>query len=258
MPDGISVSPETLREKSNAILAIDEKLDAASGSEAAGKRALANSLATENEAMWKKVADNLVTNLSKIEDPSAMVGAFTGVVKSLNDKFKTAADEYLAKEVANRQTDVVTISDEEMATLNSERKNLVDQFKALKNILDMFDQDVSDIPEPKKRTGSRGKRGPRVLTGFDFYIDGKARSASQNSLSSIANTVCTELNWKTSDLRNFLTEKGIDLQNPGEGFEVELPTDPAVTLKAVKGEPQAADEEEDDETDDEETVETEE
>lgn len=253
---GISVSPDTLREKSNAILAIDEILDAASGSESAGKRSLANSLATENEVAWKKVADNLVGGLSKIEDPAVLAGAFTGVVKAMNDKFKESIDAYLSAEVASRQTDAPAVAPEVLEAKLAERKNLVEQFKALKNILDMFGQDTSDIPDPKKRTGSRGKRGPRVLTNFDFFIDGEARSASQNSLSSIANTVCSGLNWKTSDLRSFLTENGVDLQNPGEGFEVTLPTDPPKVLKAVKGEAPVADDE--DEVEDSEATEEEE
>lgn len=254
---GISVTPETLLEKVNEVAAIDEKLDAASGSESAGKRALANSLATEHEGVWKKVADSIVANLSKIENPDQQVASFTGVMKSLNDKFKETVDTFLSKEVANRQTETVTLSDEELSSLTTQRKNLVEQAKALKNILEMFGQDVSGIPDIKKRTGSRGKRGPRVLTNYDFFIDGTPRSKSQNTLSSIANTVCADLNWKTQDLKNFIAEKGIDLTNPGDGFEVTLPTDPPKTLKVVKGEPSAEDDEDEEEVDDEAEEETE-
>lgn len=248
---GISVTPETLQSKYDEIFAIDEKLDAASGSESAGKRALANSIASETENSWKKVADNLVSAFEKIDDPQIRVGAFTGVLKSVQDRFKNEVDEFLAKEVANRSTDQVEISAEELSQMTDARRELVEQYRALRNILEMFGSDVSTIPEPKKRTGARGKRGPRVLTNYDFYVDGEARTASQNSLSSIANTVCKDLGWKTVDLRNFLVEQNIDLENPPAEFSVTLPEPVNKVLKGVKGEPQVDDD--DDEVDPEET-----
>jgi hypothetical protein len=259
MADGISVTIDSLKEKSDEILAIDEKLDAASGSEDAGKRALANSLASEYASVWKSPADKMVTSISKIEDMEQRAAAFTGVVKSLQEAFKKEVDSFLEETVKARQADnpTETLSEDELNSLSESRKTLVEQFRALKNILDMFGQDTSVVPDPKKRTGSRGKRGPRVLTDYDYFIDGVARSKSQNSLSSIANTVCADLGWKTADLRSFLTDKGIDLTNPPAEFEVQLPTDPPKTFKAVKGEPAASDDDDEEVEEEEEVTETE-
>jgi hypothetical protein len=250
MPEstGISVTPEKLQEKYNEIKELDEQLDAASGSESAGKRALGNQLASEYETQWKKSADNLVNTLQKIEDPSQKAGVFTGILNHVNSILKEEIDNFLAAEVATRQSEMVPVSAEDLQALTDSRKTNVEQYRALRQILEMFGQDVSTIPEPKKRTGARGKRGPRVLTGFDFAIDGAVRSSSQNNLSSIANTVTSDLNWKTIDLRNFLEEKlaetGHSLQNPPvEGFEFTLPNGKVLT--ATPGE--EAPEDEDDE-----------
>jgi hypothetical protein len=246
MAEGISVTLDSLRDKYSEIETIDQQLDAASGSESAGKRALVNALVAENENVWKKPADSLVNSLNKIEDVAIRTAAFHGVVKALNDSFKDQIEEFLAKEVEARKSDAVVVPPEEIETLSTSRKNLVEQYKALRNILEMFGQDVTTVPEPKKRTGARGKRGPRVLQGYNYSIDGKERSASQNSLSSIANTVCSDLGWKTVDLRNFLTEQGIDLTDPPETFSVTLPNNHV--LAAVRGE-----EDEDEVVDEEET-----
>jgi hypothetical protein len=220
---GISVSPDTLRAKFDEIAVIDEKLDSVSGGADSGKRALANQIASETSGSWKKVADNLVASLAKIEDPNDLTGAVTGLIKSVNDSFKESIDKYLTEQVEARKNDAPAVSDDEVAELSTSRKELVEQYKALRQILEMFGNDVSTIPEPKKRTGSRGKRGPRVLTNFSFSIDGKERTSSQNSLSSIANTVCADLNWKTADLKNWLAEQGLDFQNPEDSWEYTLP-----------------------------------
>lgn len=243
---GISVTPDTLRAKFDEIDAIDSKLDSVSGGADSGKRALANQIASETSASWKKVADNLVTNLGKIEDPNDLTGAVTGLIKAVNDSFKESIDKYLTEQVEARKSDAPAVSDSEIDELTSSRKELVDQYKALRQILEMFGNDVSAIPEPKKRTGSRGKRGPRVLTNYSFSVDGKERTSSQNSLSSIANTVCSDLNWKTLDLKNWLGEQGLDFQNPPEEFSYTLPNGKVLSAVAV--------EVDDDEVDDTETA----
>jgi hypothetical protein len=144
------------------------------------------------------------------------------------------------------------ISPEDLKVLMEERKDAVEAYKALRGILVIYEKNVDDIPEPKKRTGARGPRGKRILQGFDYYIDGELRTEKQNSLSSIANTLGKPLDWKTADLRKFLTDEGIDLENPGEGFTVMLPDPINKELRAERGEIQVVvDEDENGDEDDE-------
>jgi hypothetical protein len=248
---GIAVTPDILRAKVEDIAKLDEQLDAASGSEAAGKRALGNALAKEYENAWKGNADNLVEAIQKISDPQQLAGVYTGIISSLQDSFRTQIDEYLTKEVEARSENREQVDPAQIQEWTEARKVLMEQYKALRNILEMFEQDISGIPEPKKRTGARGKRGKRVLQGFDWFIDDEPRTEHQNSMSSIANTVCAPLGWKTADLRSFLEENGVDLQNPEDEFSIMLP-DPVNKKLSWKRRPVSLDEdpEEDDDDDD--------
>ena len=222
---GISVSPEILREKVAEIAQLDEQLDAASGSESAGKRAIQNALAAENEEGWRGVTDQLSAELNKYsDDVPKLVGLYSGITSTLSGEFKSKVDEFLAAEVKTRETNREQVSPEQISEWTEARKQLMEQYKALRGILELFEQDISGIEEPKKRSGARGPRGPRVLTGYDWFIDGEKRTDTQNSMSSIANTVCTPLGWKTADLRNWLTEQlGVDLENAPAEFEFTLP-----------------------------------
>jgi hypothetical protein len=258
---GISVTPDKLRAKLAEIEEIDQKLDAASGSEAAGRRALANQLASQYETDWKKPADQITSALNKSEDdPEKVAAIFYGIVNSLTKEFKQQIDAYLDQQVQENKVEQVTLTSEELDKLQKDRKENVDQYRALRQILEMFGQDVSGIAVPKVRTGARGPRGPRVLQGYEFYIDGKLRE--KTSISILANTVTSDLNWKTNDLRNFLNEKlaetGNSLEDPPEdGFEFELPN--GKVFKGVPGEPESVEDAdgEDDEDDDDENGETE-
>lgn len=251
---GIAVTPDILRQKVEEIAQVDEQLDAASGSEAAGKRALGNALAKEYESDWKQNADNLIAAIQKVDDPAKLAGIYTGIRDALADNFRTSVDEYLQAEVDSNKENRETVAPEQIAEWTESRKTLMEQYKALRGILELFEQDISGIPEPKKRTGARGPRGPRVLSGFDWFIDGEPRTESQNTLSSIANTVCSPLGWKTADLRNFLSEAGVDLQNPPSEYEIQLP-DPVNKKLSWKVRPvsldDAAEEDDDDLEDDE-------
>jgi hypothetical protein len=258
---GLSVTPEKLKAKLAEIEEIDQQLDAASGSEAAGRRALANQLAESNKE-WKKPADQIIAQLNKTEDPDDQAAIFYGIVNSLTKEFKTKIDAYLDQQVQENKVEQVTLTAEELNKLQSDRRENVDQYRALRTILEMFGSDVSGIKEPKKRTGSRGPRGPQVLKNWEFYIDGKHRP--DTSLSIIANTVTSgdPLNWKTADLRNFLNEKlaetGHSLENPPtdeDGFEFELPN--GKMFKAVPGEPESVEDSNGEEPEDDDDVEDE-
>lgn len=232
---GLSVDLGMLRSKYDEISTIDEKLAAASGNEAAGKRALANKIAEETSSTWNDTVTEMVNALSSIDDITALTGAVTGLRSKLNESFSKKIDEHLSKLVSEQKPDEAEkLSAEETESLISNRRALVDQYKALRAMLDLFGFDVDSVPEPKKMTGARGKRGPRVFKNFQFSIDDKELTANQNSLSAIANNMCKDLGWKVKDLHNFLSEQGIDIQNPPDEFEVTLPDPNGKKLSAKK------------------------
>lgn len=227
----IAVSPEVLRNKYSEIVVLDEKIAAASGSDTAGKRAIANNIASETNESWSAVVEQVTGHIETLSG-NTLVGTYTALISALNDKFREDVDGILSGLVEERSSDAPEISEEELAKVLADRKVLSDEYKALRNILEMFGQDVSDIPEPKRMTGSRGPRGPRTLSKFDYAVDGETRSKTQNSLSSIANTVCKDLGWKTKDLREFLVSQGLDIESPSDTWSYTLPN--GKVLSAVK------------------------
>lgn len=236
--NGIQVTPEALMAKYQEIAAIDEQLAAASGSTNVGKRALANSLMTDNTEVWQSLASQVVEVFKGVEDVETLVAAYTGVVETLKNEFSKSVDEYLEKQVAENQTETPDLNETQIAELEQQGRELREQYNALRSILDMFKMDIAHVPVPKRLSGSRGPRGPRTLSSFDYFIDGTERSKSQNSLSSIASTVCSDIQtpeghtWKTKNLRDFLVEKGLDINNPPDEWEFTLPN--GKVIKAVK------------------------
>lgn len=214
---GVSVSPDTLREKYNEITSIDEWLDSVSGGTSAGKTAIRNALIKENEATIGNMVDQIVKFLTD-KDETVKAGVFFGVSKALADQVGTGAEAFLtAQAEANKSTtEQVSASDEDITSRRAERKELVNQFNALKGILEMFGKqdEIADIPDPKVLRGAikGAKRAPRKINLMAFSVDGNAVSADQNSLSGVAALV----GIKAKELRAALTEAGIDLKNPSD------------------------------------------
>lgn len=232
---GINVSADALMEKYQEIAKMDEIIAAASGNDAAGKRAIANSIATETENKWAPTVEQILDAFTKL-DENTLVGAFTGLTSRMKERYGETVDKYLEIQKEARKSDAPSVSEEELNATLASRREAVEQYKALRGILVTFGRDVSHVPEPKKHTGSRGKRGPRVFSKFVFSIDGVERPASQNNLSSIANSVCkdcSETGWKVADLKAFLQAQGLDLENPSD-FSYELPN--GKTISGVKSE----------------------
>src|SRR5688500_7819235 len=131
----ITVDMSKLTEKFDEIAKLDEILDAASGNKDAGKRAIANQIATETESQTQKMVSNLVAAVQKIEDKNVLVGAYTAIQKALKDSFGEGVDTFLAKLVEERTSDAPKVSPEELEQVAANRKQLVGEWNALKNIL---------------------------------------------------------------------------------------------------------------------------
>lgn len=222
----MDVTKETALEQYAEIEKLDEVIEASSGSSDAGKRALANQIAAETEDQFKKLVENLVNNLNKIEDVKLLVGATTSITKALKDSYSEKTDKYLADLVEANKKDAPTVSDEELTSIVEKRRELVKIYGAMTQILEMLGQDIKDLPKPKKMTGPRGpqgKRGPRVPSNLQWSVDGKDRAATTNTLSSMAATLF-EPPIKTAEFREFLTTNGFNFENIPATFECKLPS----------------------------------
>lgn len=250
---GISVTPEALAEKGSEIDAIDEWLDAVSGSKAAGKRAIKNQLVRdfdgENvvDGIVKQILDYLNDNDADDEFQAAF---YYDLTSKLDNAVGDDADEFVkarqAEEEANQQ-DVEASEDEVRAKLEV-RKQLVKEFQALKGILEMYGQEeeIATIGDYQQRRGALPgqKRKPRKINRMNYQIDGEDLPEDKNTLAGVAST----LGVKVRALKAHLEEAGVDLKDPSD-FEVEYFNK---TITATLPEDLQDEEDDDDESDEDE------
>jgi hypothetical protein len=231
---------------------IDGVLDSLSGAQSAGKRAVINRL-------MKAVQDNIDIVFAKLDeqvfsdisDDDVFVGMYSGLVKSLESKYQPRQDAILESKAEEIKAETPVLTEEQIKDLTDSRKELVMKFKATKEIFKTFGMPgIDEVPDPKRRTGSHGKRGPRAITQFTWTVDGVRQSPDKDSLTGVA----SENGYENSKaLRDALREAGIDLKNPEDKIEFTLSNGKAlVGIKSVEDED---DDEDDDSEDDDETTE---
>jgi hypothetical protein len=250
----ITISLSQLTDLGDKIAGIDVTLDALAGKESAGKRAVVNRLV-------KAVQDNIDKVLAQLDeqvfsdtpDDDAFIGMYSGLVRGLESKYQKRQDEILDTRTEEIKAETPNLSEEEIKKLAEERKQLVMQFKATKEIFKTFGMPgVENVEDPKKRTGAVGKRGPRAITQFTWEVDGVRQSPDKDSLTSIA----ADNDYDSSkELRDAMREAKIDLKKPSDRIEFTLKN--GKSLVGIKKAQEEEDDEEDDEDDDEETEETE-
>jgi hypothetical protein len=225
----------------------DVKLDEGAGSKSAGKRAIKNRLA-ENSTVD---VSGILGWFDQLSDISLRAAAFVKFEKAFNDKFAPAIEAFIESQVT--PSDGAKLSDEELATLETERRESVKKFNAMRDLWKLLNptDDLSDIPEPKKRTGSRGPRGPRAISSYQFAVDGTELSAANNTLAHIASL---QDGFKVKDLRAYVIEKlstedkKFDFKTPPESFSFTLPN--GMSVYASKMAEPAADDDDDEDSDD--------
>lgn len=216
---GIQVDKEALKTKAREISELDAVLDAQSGSKAAGKRAVINGLmaSSANSEFVDQVVNQLRSNFSGEE----LYATYHSLLSSLNNEFNDEADQFIDQKVEEQAAEASEkLSEDELKQIQDDRKQKVQEFKALKSILEMFGTDVDDVPEPKIRRGSRGPRGPRTLSKFQYQVNETPLDEEVNSLSTVAKLAG---NIKVADLKSHIEAQGIDLKNPPAEWEAELP-----------------------------------
>jgi len=226
---------------------IDEKLDALSDAKGAGKRAHVNTLVTAQESNVKTLVENLTEKLGNAE-PTVVVGFVTGLLRSLKSTFDPTINTYVetwAKENPTDVTSVAVMSDEEIKTLEAQRSEYYKMVKTLRELaiqLQIVDEDDADsqFPLAKKRTGSRGSRGPQVWSLYNFFINDEPVD-DEDSLTDIAKANGYA---KRKELTDFIASQMGEDWKPGKDFSVTLPNEKVLEGLSVKSSEVVEEEEE--------------
>lgn len=231
----IQISVDSLRDLATQISELDTQIASASGSDAAAKKAIVEQVTTENAEQVDGMLNDLITSISE-QDTRILVGLVTRLEERLKTELAPKVDEFVTAELQRTQS----VGKEQVDGLKQKRKELLDRFKALRQVLESFSMDVSSVPEPKRGGGGRpaGSGGGKGASGsnkenYRYLIDGKPSPKSQNKFSSVAfyathgvpkalDSNANTDRWSTDQLRDFLKEQGVDFPNVDE-WEVTLP-----------------------------------
>lgn len=229
----VTVSPDALRAKYEEIAELDITIDASTGGKAAGKRAVRNTVKAETEDSWSKPVSQIEKLLGGIEDDRVLAGtlaAFGDVLKNFSER----AEAFVSQEVESQKSDVEPVSDAEVSNLLEQRKALVEQYNALRGILELFAATnpefasaLEQIPTVSNRRGTSGGKRPREISMFTLSVDGEVQTDA--TISSIAASESVE----TKALKEHLAGQGVDLSKKGlegkDSFEATLPSGKTLT-----------------------------
>lgn len=270
--EDLSLSPELLRQINEQISDIDSQLEVASG-EAPGKTKLRNSWAKGEEVeidgekvgRVEKFLDGVLSKIDESianEAPEFRAGVYFGLTKVLgskDNKWKTEAEALLDASIPETEGEKQAVDIEQLRALRVNRNELVEQFVAIKNILDIMRPDIKDtlaeIPVPEKKKGALPGtvKGPRKLSQMVFSVDGTQVSPEKNSMAGLAEVVGGYDGARPfrkaldEQLKALPVEEGAKAKSaadPGDSFSVEIN---GHTVSGVKM--ASADEEVDDEDD---------
>lgn len=202
-----------------AINSIDEKLDSLDGGDSAGKRKIANDLVSANEAVWSPVVNSLVAQLRNLEDnPSALAGVFRGIRGELDKAFAKPVTEYIESLVEDAPAVEPLITQDEAGELSAQRSEI---YKNVKQVIHLASvMNGLELDSPKIRRGSKGKRGPRIVTLMSWAINGEELDPEVKY-----KDVAIACGFEGSKgLTDYMKSKDIDTKAPKDNeIEVELP-----------------------------------
>jgi hypothetical protein len=233
-----------------AIGQIDEKLDSLTDGKSAGQRALTNELIEKAADSWKPLVESFKNGLATTPAETA-IGIYYGIVRGLDEVYGNTAKETVKSMVDNLPTPEPLISQDEVPALQKVRSELYGKVKALISLAEQFGG-ADGMSMPKKRTGSKGKRGKRALSYFTFTIDDKEFDSLKDVVELYPQYT------KVADLTKAIREVGEaaepkwNLTEPPQTWEFTLPDG-----KTLVGTDTRTDEDDEDETDEDETEEEE-
>lgn len=204
----------------SAINKIDERLDSATDAKGAGQRAYVNGLVKDQAESVTSILAQLKDHVDSLE-PAARIGFVTGLKRDLDSSYKdeqTAFLEAWSKENVN-DTPVEKLSAEEIETLEASRKDFYGRVKQILALADGFGSLEDDMVMPKKRTGSRGPRGPQKWSQYVYFIDGDEVEDDDNNITVLAKKFNLE---KASALKELIASQMGDDWEPGKDFEINV------------------------------------
>lgn len=240
-PQKVALDLSALEDVAKEITALDTQISAASGSESAAKKALAQELATTHKDRVDEIVSKIIEQMNNL-DLEIVIGIVDSLDDQVTETFKPAIDELLDDRVAK----TLAGSKEGLDKLKESRKAKLESFKALRVVLEGFGFEVDQVPEPKRATrgtggGSTGPKSAKNKEGYQYLMDGKNRPPSQNSFSSLAyyatEGVPAKVNpddntprWGTAQLRSALAEAGIKF-GEDDTWELKLPNDKVISAR---------------------------
>jgi len=208
------------------VASIDEQLDSLTDAKGAGKRAHVNTLVTAQQENVSQLTSNLTEKLENAT-PEVVVGFITGLIRSLKTSFDPRITEYVegwAKVNISDDTVQPTLSSDEIKAIEAQRAEYYKMAKTLRELavqLQIVDEDEVDarFPMPRKRTGSRGSRGPQVWSLYVYSVNDDPVD-DETSLTEIAKANGYE---KRKELTDFIASQMGNDWKPGKDFSVTLP-----------------------------------
>lgn len=249
----VAIDAATLENFGKQITDLDARIAAASGSDAAGKKAWIEKLISDNQSDVDGYASSIIEQIGNLDLP-LLVGLVTKLEERMKADLQPKVDEFVNTEYPKTKTT------EDVNGLRETRKELLVQFKALRAVLDSFGINTTHIEDPKRSNsggrpsgggGGAGSKSGSNKEGYRYAIDGKDRPRSQNSFSSVAfyatndvpailakqNGVSEEdakklpKKWGATELKNFLKEQtGAEFGTLDE-WTVTLPNNKVVSAR---------------------------
>ncbi len=209
---------------------LDSALDSLSDSTSVGKRKLTNELIEKHESSWSEAVSKTVTfvKAQPIEVQTAVVQAF---YQNLRKNFDKEINGYLEGLVEAQPVQKPLISEDQVEEYSTKRKEVYKKIKAIVELGESVGEEGMEMP--RQRKGSTGKRGPRNLSLFVFWIDDEEVDMT---IGQIAKENGYE---KAADLTKALRESGFDTKEGSSFANFELPNG-----KILSGERDDSDEEE--------------
>lgn len=195
---------------------IDEQLDSQVNQKTAGKRSIVNGLIENSKETWAPVAEQLVAQL-KTAPTDVQIGIYYGLLRQLNEEFSKPLAEAVDEKVKDiPETPATTLDEDTVKQLSGARSEIYAKIKQLVDMNDTFGGGAN-MYMPKRRTGGRGKRGPRALSLFTWEIEG----TEFDKLKDVAEVY--DQYEKAADITAAMREAGIDTKNPPDRIEFTLP-----------------------------------
>jgi hypothetical protein len=220
------------------------KLDSLQDPAASGRRRIINDAVEANKSHVDTISNYLKTQLSEAS-PEIQVGIYFGLVRALDNEFGKSAKETVDKMIETLPKQEALITKEEAADLSKIRTEFYSKQKTLVELAKTMGMDEG-MDLPRKRTGSKGKRGPRQASYITWSIDGVEVPEAVGTLRPVVELY--DQYATVGELTKAMREKKINLTEPdAEGNDLSFVLPDGKTLTGEYNPPTDEDEEDEDE-----------